>query len=139
MMPQQELSSLSEDIFSFDDWEDRYAYIIDLGKSLPPFDACKKTDIYKLQGCVSNVWMSGRVDESGVLFLEADSDALIVRGLLAVLLRIYAGKYVKDILSLMPDQVITTLGFKQYLTVGRHNGFRSAIDKIRDLAASCPS
>jgi len=129
----EELDNLRNDFALFGDWEDRYLYIIELGKSLPSFPEGAKTDAAKLRGCVSNVWLDGRMTD-GRIFFVADSDAALVKGLLALLYKIYNGQSAKEALALDPENIVEELGFRAYLTPGRQNGFRAAIERIRALA-----
>ena len=128
--PSEELRALKEELSLFDDWEERYGYIISLGRKMPPFPEDKKNDVTKVRGCVSNVWIVGRKDGNRITFL-ADSDAALVKGLLAALHRIYNDKKAKDVLALSPEEALATLEFTEYLTPGRQNGFYAAVKRIQ--------
>ncbi|MGD1879692.1 MAG: SufE family protein [Kiloniellaceae bacterium] len=132
------------DNFSFlDDWEDRFRYLIDLGRKLPPMDEALKNEETKVRGCTSQVWIVGTTQpgagspESGAATLHfvADSDAHIVKGLIAVLLEIYNGRTAEEILAVDIKQAITELGFEQHLSPNRANGLYSMVERIRALAA----
>lgn len=128
------------DGFEFlDDWEDRYKYVIDLGRALPPFPAECRTDDYKVRGCVSQVWLVTHVthDSAGepVLTYEGDSDALIVQGLVAIVLAIFSGKTAREILATDVDAIFARIGLQDHLTPQRSNGLKSMVDRIRRDAA----
>jgi len=131
------------DNFSFlDDWEDRFRYLIDLGRKLPPMDDALKTEETKVRGCTSQVWIVDAVEPGAgsgsgppTLHFTADSDAHIVKGLIAVLLAIYDGRTPEEILAVDIRQVIGRLGFEQHLSPNRANGLFSMVERIRALAA----
>jgi len=119
-----------------DDWEDRYRYIIELGRTLPPMAPELKTETTKVRGCASQVWLVSSVraegpDRSPALFFVGDSDAHIVRGLIAVLFAIYDGKPAAEILATEPTTVFNELGLKEHLTPQRSNGLASMVERIR--------
>jgi cysteine desulfuration protein SufE len=118
-----------------DDWDDRYRYLIELGRELPPLAAAAHTDANKVRGCASQVWLETEVHPNGttggpVLAFVGDSDAHIVRGLIAVLLAIYSGKSARDILAIDAVAIFGRLGLREHLTPQRSNGFRSMVDRI---------
>lgn len=115
----------------FENWEDRYAYLIDLGGRLPVMDDSLKTDATKVRGCMSQVWMVLARDEAGRLSLVADSDAQIVRGLIAVLKAAYDGKTPQGAAAVDIDDVFTKLGLHQHLSVNRRNGFFAMVERIK--------
>jgi cysteine desulfuration protein SufE len=119
----------------FDSWEDRYKYIIDLGKELPDMPESFRTDEYIVRGCQSQVWLVSDVRE-GKLFFQADSDAFIVKGLLAVVLAAYNGKSAADILAVDVDAYFTSLDLVQHLSSTRGNGLKAMVKRIQDTAAS---
>ena len=129
---------LIEDFSFLDDWEDRFRYVIDLGKELEPMDDGLKTEETKVRGCTSQVWIvpSESADAQGrkVLRFLADSDAHIVRGLIAILLRLYSGRTPHEILSLDIKGTIDRLGFAQHLSPNRANGLLSMVERIRGMA-----
>lgn len=124
------------DLEFLDDWEERYAYIIDLGKQLPAFPEQERTDENFVHGCQSQVWLSHRVDEgSGKLYLLIDSDAMIVRGLAAIILVALNGKTPRELLTTDIDELFERLDLFRHISPTRGNGLRAMIGKIRDLAA----
>jgi cysteine desulfuration protein SufE len=124
---------LIEDFALFDDWMDRYQYIIDLGRRLPEFSESARTDENKIRGCQSQVWFTAEV-RGGRLHFEATSDAAIVSGLIAILLRVYSDREPQDILDTPPD-FIAALGLEQHLSPTRSNGLDSMIRAIRRFAS----
>jgi cysteine desulfuration protein SufE len=137
-------SSINEIIENFDlleEWDDRYRYLIELGRTLPPLPEAARNDANKVRGCASQVWLSTTVKPNGstgpVLAFEGDSDAHIVRGLIAILFALYSGKGAKDILSTDAVALFEKLGLREHLTPQRSNGFRSMVDRIhRDASAA---
>lgn len=129
----------SEDIIDtlsfFDDWEERYKYIIDLGKQLPAMAESKQTETYLLRGCQSQVWIDSEVQD-GVLVFEADSDAHIVRGLLAVVLAAYNYKSAADILAFDIERYFNSIDLIKHLSPTRGNGIRSMVQRIQNTAAA---
>ena len=126
---------IKEDLELFDNWEDRYAYIIDLGKNVE-LSSDKKTDAYKVDGCASQVWLDMEWKESDKeksFFIEGDSDALIVKGLIAILLSLYNGQLEQQIKAINPDQEFADLGLKNHLSLQRSNGLKSMIERIRNF------
>lgn len=119
----------------FDDWEERYKYIIDLGKQLPAIPANKQTEAYLLRGCQSQVWIDS-LYENNQLQIEADSDAHIVRGLLAVVLAAYNGKSAKEILDFDVEAYFSQIDLLKHLSPTRGNGIRSMVKRIQDTAQS---
>ena len=117
----------------FDDWEERYKYIIDLGKELPAMQDDKKTDDYLLRGCQSQVWIDSEFDQ-GALHFEADSDAHIVRGLLCVVLAAYNHKTPQQILAFDIDGYFDGVDLVKHLSPTRGNGLRAMVQKIQDTA-----
>ena len=118
-----------------DDWDDRYRYLIELGRELAPLSEAAHSDANKVQGCASQVWLDTRVRPNGasgpVLTFAGDSDAHIVRGLIAILFAIYSGKAAKDILASDALALFERLGLREHLTPQRSNGFRSMVERIR--------
>ena len=120
-----------------DEWDDRYRYVIELGRTLAPMSETEHSAQNKVSGCASQVWLSREIDHSGaepVLNFEGDSDAHIVRGLIAILLTIQSGKTPKDILNTDPIAIFDELGFREHLTPQRSNGLRSMVERIRNDA-----
>ena len=132
---------IADNFSLLDEWDDRYRYVIELGRSLPPFPDEARTEANKVQGCASQVWLATSVKPNGgtgpVLSFVGDSDAHIVRGLIAVLFALYSGKGAKDILSTDAVALFEKLGLPDHLTPQRSNGFRSMVERIkRDAAAA---
>lgn len=117
----------------FDSWEDRYKYIIDLGRELPPLDEQARVEQNMVRGCQSQVWLTSR-EEGGKLYFDADSDAFIVKGLLAVVLAAYNGKTPKEILAFDIEDYFSRLNLLKHLSVTRGNGLRAMVKRIRDTA-----
>lgn len=123
-----------ETLSFFDSWEDRYRYIIDLGKELPAMDEALKTDERIVRGCQSQVWLVDDVAGDQVRF-QADSDAHIVRGLLAIVLAAYNGKTRQQILDFDTDAYFSQLDLVKHLSPTRGNGLRAMVARIKDIAA----
>lgn len=119
-----------------DDWEERYAYIIDLGKQLPEFPDDERVEENYVHGCQSQVWLIHHFDEdSGRLYLLIDSDAMIVRGLAAIILVALNGKAPRDLLTTDVDELFEQLDLFRHISPTRGNGLRAMVGKIRDIAA----
>lgn len=118
------------------DWEDRYRYIIELGRKLPPFDEEYKIDDNLVRGCVSQVWLVTDVRDGDppVIEFRADSDAQIVRGLVAILLSLYSGKTAREILTADIRSIFQKLELAKHLSINRANGFASMVKRIHELA-----
>lgn len=130
------LATLKDDFSLLDDWEDRYRYLIELGRALPEMPAHLKTEANKVRGCASQVWLATTVaqpvsSESPHLSYQGHSDAHIVRGLIAVLFAVYDGKSAQDILKIDPLRLFTELGLAEHLTPQRSNGFVAMTERIR--------
>ena len=132
--------SFDEILTDFDllsDWEDRYRYVIELGRGLEPLPEAVRTPATKVQGCVSQVWLSTRVDRNGGpprLTFVGDSDAHIVRGLIAILFALYSGKTAEEILSIDAGERLGQLQLKEHLTPQRSNGLMAMVKRIRSDA-----
>lgn len=122
-----------ETICFFDGWEDRYKYIIDLGKDLPPMEESKKDDIHLVRGCQSQVWIDSHLLD-GHLWFDADSDAFIVKGLLGVVLAAYNGKSPAEVLEFDIDHYFESLGLLTHLSPSRGNGLRAMVARIQAMA-----
>lgn len=116
-----------------DDWEDRYAYLIELGRKLPPFDPASQTEENRVRGCVSKVWLTHELRE-GRLYFEADSDAFIVKGLAAILVGLFSGRTPEQIRDTPVEQIFEELGLSGHLTPSRRSGFFSMVQRMRALA-----
>ncbi len=135
---EQDIAALVDEFSYLEDWEDRYRHVIALGEALPPFPADLRTEANRVRGCVSQVWLvapNGRDAEGGRLEFLADSDAHIVRGLAAILLRIYSGRTPEEILAIDPEGVFSELGLDSHLSPQRSNGLRAMVERIRALGA----
>jgi cysteine desulfuration protein SufE len=120
-----------------DDWEDRYAFIIDLGKQLPPFPDSERREANYVHGCQSQVWLIHHYDEdSGKLLLLIDSDAIIVRGLAAIILVALNNHTPRDLLATDVDELFERLDLFRHISPTRGNGLRSMISNIRNIAAT---
>jgi len=127
-----------ENLSFFDEWDDRYRYIIDLGRELPPLPEDKRTDDRLVRGCQSQVWMDVGARD-GRIQLAVDSDAFIVKGLLAVVLAAYNDKTPDEILAFDVDAYFDTLGLMQHLSPTRGNGLRAMVHRIRETAEASRS
>ena len=139
---QEEANDLIESFEMFDEWEDRYRFLIDLGKELPPFPDEERTDENKVHGCQSNVWMIASPHEAGgqtTIDFLADSDAHIVRGLIAILTRLYSGRTANEIMNFDVEGFFRNLGLDQHLSMGRRNGLSGMVARIRTLATQLSS
>lgn len=126
--------TISADFALLDDWEDRYRYVIELGKALPDLPEAQRTEANKVRGCASQVWLATDLeanDRGRVFALQGDSDALIVRGLVAILLALYQGKTPAEALAVDAQGAFAALGLKEHLTPQRSNGFASMVERIR--------
>lgn len=130
--------TLKADFALLDDWEDRYRYVIELGKALPPFPDALKTEATKVRGCASQVWImvrtAGEAGSPPRLSIEGDSDALIVRGLIAILIAIYRDRTPAEVASFDIDGALKALRLKENLTPQRSNGLVAMIERIRSEA-----
>ncbi len=127
------IESLIEDFSFLDSWEDRYKYLIELGNNIPRFNDEQKSDVWKVQGCQSQVWIIPHFDKNGVWF-EGDSDAIIVRGIIAVVLEIFKDKTAQEILDIDVEKIFDKMGLKEHITPNRRNGMLSMVDKIKYYA-----
>lgn len=130
------VEELLENFALFEDWEDRYQYLIELGKKLPPMPEAYKTDANKVEGCTSQVWMVFIPDEDGKFNFLADSDAHIVRGLIAILHHLYAGKTAAETKDYDIEDIFTRLGLQQHLSVNRRNGFYAMVGRLQQALAA---
>ena len=127
------LETLLADFDLFDDWEDRYKYIIELGNTLEPLSAAEHCDDNKVPGCVSQVWLVTE-KQNDTLFFRGDSDAHIVRGLVAILLDLYSDRPPADILAFDARAAFEQMGLGEHLTPQRSNGFYAMVQRIRNDA-----
>ncbi|MBP1853291.1 SufE family protein [Rhizobium halophytocola] len=132
------LKEIIDDFAFLDDWEDRYRYVIELGKALPELAEEKRTSDTKVRGCASQVWLVSHTEDASddpVISFEGDSDAHIVRGLVAIILAAYSGKHASDIVKFDALELFTELGMIEHLSAQRANGLRSMVQRIREEAA----
>ena len=134
------IEQIIDDFEFLDDWEDRYRYVIELGRTLEPMPDADKTDASKVQGCVSQVWLTHTVDGADqadpVLRFKGDSDAHIVRGLVAIMLAACSGRRASDIVALDESALFAKLGLIEHLTPQRANGLRSLVARIKSEASA---
>lgn len=130
------IKDVTEDFEFLDDWEERYAYIIDMGKQLPEFPDDERREGNYVHGCQSQVWLTHYLDEaSGKLYLLIDSDAMIVRGLAAIILIALNGREPRELLTTDIDELFEQLDLFRHISPTRGNGLRAMVGKIRDIAA----
>ena len=128
------IEQIIEDFALLDEWDDRYRYVIELGRTLAPLPESARNEANKVQGCASQVWLSTETKpqtEGPVLTFTGDSDAHIVRGLIAILFAIYSGKRAHDILATDALSLFDRMGLREHLTPQRSNGLRSMVERIR--------
>jgi cysteine desulfuration protein SufE len=135
-----DIDEIIDNFSLLDEWDDRYRYLIELGRALPPLAAEAHNEANKVRGCASQVWLDTSVRPNGaggpVLTFVGDSDAHIVRGLIAILFAMYSGRSAKDILASDAVALFEKLGLREHLTPQRSNGFRSMVDRIHSDARS---
>ncbi|GLS22812.1 cysteine desulfurization protein SufE [Labrys miyagiensis] len=125
-----QISEIIENFELLDDWEDRYRYLIELGKTLEPLPEEARTPVNKVQGCVSQVWLVTHWQNGRASFV-CDSDAFIVRGLLAILVSVYSNHTAPEILAIDALQIFRDLQLQEHLTPQRSNGLKSFVERIR--------
>lgn len=135
-MTQRSFADLESDFEFLDDWEDRYKYVIELGKELPEFDDKYKNDIYKVNGCVSQVWIKSSISEDDEKRLDfiGDSDALIVKGLIAIVMALLSGRPAAEVIKTDARAALTRLGLHEHLTPQRSNGLTAMVARIQSDA-----
>jgi cysteine desulfuration protein SufE len=135
-----DIADIIENFESLENWDDRYRYLIELGRELPAMSVAAHSDANKVQGCASQVWLDTSVRPNGadgpVLTFVGDSDAHIVRGLIAILFAIYSGKHAREIIAADAVALFEKMGLREHLTPQRSNGFRSMVERIRADARS---
>jgi cysteine desulfuration protein SufE len=136
----QTIDEITENFTLLDQWDDRYRYVIELGRTLPPLPDSAHIEANKVQGCASQVWLVTHVKPDGttgpVLTFDGDSDAHIVRGLIAILIALYSGKSAREILKVDAFALFDRVGLRENLTPQRSNGLRSMVERIRAEAKS---
>lgn len=138
-MPYSEHIQDMIDDFSFmEDWEDRYMHIIDLGKDLPPLSPSERNDATRVKGCVSQVWLTRDADpeQKGRLFYRGDSDAHIVKGLVAIMIHIFSGQTPDNIIKTDINAIMSELGLSEHLSQQRSNGLKAMVERIRSDASA---
>jgi cysteine desulfuration protein SufE len=130
-----DIEEIIDNFTVLDDWDDRYRYLIELGRELPPLPDAAHNDANKVRGCASQVWLETSVRPGGsagpILTFLGDSDAHIVRGLIAILFAMFSGKPAKSILATDALELFERIGLREHLTPQRSNGFRSMVERIR--------
>ena len=129
-----DIDELVENFSFFDSWEDKYKYLIDLGNELPHFSPEKQIDTWKIDGCQSQVWIIPHFNGNKLNF-EGDSDAIIVRGIIAVVLMIFKDKSAQDILDIDVEKIFANMGLEENITPNRRSGMLSMVEKIKYYAA----
>lgn len=134
------IDDIRADFALLDDWEDKYRYVIELGRMMPAFEEAHRTADNKVRGCASQVWLAtnwpAREDGAPGLAMQGDSDAHIVRGLVAILVTIYTGRTAQDVLDTDARAIFAELGLSDHLTAQRSNGLNSMVERIRADASS---
>jgi cysteine desulfuration protein SufE len=130
------IQTIRDDFAFLDDWEDKYRYVIDLGEALPPFPESARDAAHKVQGCVSQVWLVSRRGEGAdpVITFMGDSDAHIVRGLVAIMLALFSGRRASQIVVTDVEELMRSLGLDEHLTPQRANGLRAMVKRIKQDA-----
>lgn len=132
------IDDIIENFTLLEEWDDRYRYVIELGRELPALPESQQTEANKVRGCASQVWLITHVKPDGgagpILTFEGDSDAHIVRGLVAILIALYSGKSAKEILATDAIALFDRLGLREGLTPQRSNGVRSMVERVRSEA-----
>ena len=130
-----DLDELIDNFAFLDGWEEKYQYVIDLGRRLEPLDDKYKTDEWKVKGCQSQVWLVPQF-ENGKLHFKGDSDAILVKGIIAIVFTIYNDKSAEEIKNVDVAKIFATLGLEENLTPSRRNGMMSMVAKIKEYAAA---
>ncbi|MGX9350362.1 SufE family protein [Shimia sp. W99] len=134
-MATEAFEEIVDDFDFIEEWEDRYRYVIEQGKEMQPLDHALKVPATKVDGCASQVWLHPRI-EGGVFQFDGDSDAMIVRGLIALLRKLYNGLTLAEVLDVDARAEMTRLGLNEHLSSQRSNGLRAMIERIRTVAAA---
>ncbi len=137
-MAQEAFEDIAETFEFLDDWEDRYRHVIDMGKAMDPLEEALRVSATKVEGCASQVWLVPEIEGQGaaaVFTFRGDSDAMIVRGLIAILRALYSGLSVAEVLKVDAGAEMARLGLNDHLSAQRSNGLRAMVDRIRGLAA----
>ncbi len=140
--PEEQADDLVEGFELFDTWDDRYRFLIDLGRKLPPLTETEKSEVNRVHGCQSNVWIATRPQPETpepVINFVGDSDSSLVKGLIAVLWRVCSGQPAEKIVSYDVEGLLDRLGLSQHLTMGRRNGLDEMVKRVKALAAKAES
>ena len=129
----ESLENLLDDFAFLETWEEKYQYLIELGEKLPPIDEKYKTDAFKVLGCQSQVWLVPEI-KNGKFYFVADSDAIIVKGIIYILEVIYAAKDTSEIKNIEVEKIFATLGLQEHLSPSRRNGMVAMVERIRACA-----
>ena len=137
-MAQEQFDDLVETFAFLDDWEDRYRHVIDLGRALPPLADSERVPATKVEGCASQVWLVPEIEgegEDAVLRFRGESDAMIVKGLIAVLQALYDGRSVAEARTIDAEAQLGRLGLRDHLSAQRSNGLRAMVARLQEIAA----
>ncbi|MEM1431372.1 MAG: SufE family protein [Pseudomonadota bacterium] len=137
-MATESFEDLVETFAFLDDWEDRYRHVIDLGRALPPLAEAERVPATKVDGCASQVWLVPEIEGEGqdaTLHFRGESDAMIVKGLIAVLQSLYNGLSVAEVRAVDAEAELARLGLQDHLSSQRSNGLRAMVGRVRDIAA----
>lgn len=132
----QAFQDIAENLSFLDDWEDRYRYIIELGQALGPIAEAERSAANKVHGCVSQVWLVSDRAADGALLYRGDSDAMIVKGLVAILVALYSGRQPRDVAATDAIAIFDDLGLREHLTTQRSNGLVAMVNRIRSESAA---
>lgn len=141
-MATEAFEEIAETFEFLDDWEDRYRHVIDMGKAMEPLDEALRVPATKVNGCASQVWLVPEIDGIGpdaVISFRGDSDAMIVRGLIAILIALYGGLSAREVLAVDAAAELGRLGLNDHLSSQRSNGLRAMVQRVRDLAGAAVS
>ena len=133
-----DFENIRADFEFLDDWDERYKYLIDLGRDLAPYPDAMRDEAHKVRGCASQVWLHAAGDD-GAVILQGDSDAHIVKGLVALLIALYSGKSPDEIIQIDPADALKPFDLDDHLTPQRSNGLHSMVKRIREIAAQQPA
>ena len=139
MSADEDIKDLLDEFALLDEWEERYRHVIAMGESLDPLPEGGRNDANRVRGCVSQVWLSTEPGEGDRIVFRADSDAHIVRGLAAILLRMYSNRTPRKILEIDAEAAFTLLGLDEHLSPQRSNGLRAMVQRIRAIAQAALS
>ncbi|MCB1508815.1 MAG: SufE family protein [Hyphomicrobiaceae bacterium] len=128
--------TIAENFAFLDDWEDRFRYLMDLGRALEPLSDHERSEANKVHGCASQVWLIAEAGADGTLRFRGDSDALLVKGIVAVVLALFDGRTPAEIASLDAEAALSGLGLREHLTAQRSNGLTAMLARIRSVAVA---